>query len=428
MRDLFIAAVYASFFVYGFRAPFVLMLGYVWVDIFTPQLVSYSLLNSVPVSQIIGIAALMALLLSPPPGRVRTTFVVVMMFLLGVWMSLTLSWAVVPDAAFEKWNWAIKSVWVACLIPLFIRGRIELEALIWVILLAGMANCLPFGAKVLISGGGYGLAKGLVAANNGYGEGSTLSMFAVTLIPLCLFLMKHSQIVPPTKTVKVMLAGFIIAALLTSLGTFERTGIVCVAVLAVATILRTKYKITFVAILAVAAIAVIPLLGGGWEDRMRSITQSTDTSAMGRVAAWLWTLDFVQNHPLGGSFRVHAISDFAMRLSNGEILHIKGKAPHNILFEILGEGGIPALLIYLTIAAKTLWTFNAMRRLPASKESMWMKDLGFALLTASIIFLVGGMFIGIAFQSYFYYIVAISAVSINMRITKEMPAHGIANK
>ena len=57
MRDLLLLAVYGCFLVLGAAAPFVLALGYVWVDAFRPQEVSYGLLTSLPVSMMMGAAA-----------------------------------------------------------------------------------------------------------------------------------------------------------------------------------------------------------------------------------------------------------------------------------------------------------------------------------------------------------------------------------
>lgn len=414
MRDLLIIIVYSSFFFYGMRAPFVLLLGYVWVDIFTPQLVSYGIMQIIPVSMIIAIAALLSLIFTAPPIKLINRTPIILMFAFACWMTLTLFWAAVPEAAWEKWDWAFKGVLVACLVPLFIRGRTELEALIWTIVLAGMAHCIPFGIKVLISGGGYGQAKGLVANNTGYGEGSTLAMFSVSLIPLCFYLMKHSQIIPLNKFTKTMLGGFVIVGLLTSLGTFARTGLVCSAVLALAYFFRSKRKLLYLTIIFTASIVLVGVMGDEWSSRMETITDATESSSMGRVAAWLWAWEYVQNHQFGGSFGVSAINQFVMSLADGSLLEIKAKAFHNIYFEVLAETGFPGIIIYGLIIASTLKTANHVRASTPDHNPAWLRDLGASVLISSFIFLAGGMFIGVAFQSYFYYLAAISVVMMNI--------------
>ena len=52
MRDLIFVAFLAAFFAGGFRKPFLFVLAYVYIDIVSPQRLTYILLNSVPISLI----------------------------------------------------------------------------------------------------------------------------------------------------------------------------------------------------------------------------------------------------------------------------------------------------------------------------------------------------------------------------------------
>jgi probable O-glycosylation ligase (exosortase A-associated) len=413
MRSLFITAVYLAFFVFGVRAPFVLVLGYVWVDIFTPQYVVYGILNSLPVSMIMSGAVIFAWLLLKPSPFIRVRLQTVLVFLFGLWITLTLTWAVVPEAAYEKWNWAIKAVMFSCLVPAFFRSRVQLEALLWVILLSGMAHCLPFGAKVVLSGGGYGQALGLVGSNSGYGEGSTLAMFSVSLVPIALYLYKHG-IIFQGRLIKLILAGCAIAALLTALGTFARTGLVCTAVVAVGLFITSKRKMLFGFVLGLVLAGAVAAMGAAWSDRMSTITTAqNEASAMGRVGVWLWTLDYVKEHPLGGSFNVYFINKIEQRMEDGTILLSEGKAFHSIYFEVLGETGFPGLALCTLIALVMLRTYWKIAK-EAKGEHLWLSDLSKALIITSFAFFAGGLFIGVAFQSYFYYLVAISAILKNL--------------
>lgn len=410
MRDLFLSGVLLAFVFYGFRAPFALMLGYIWVDIFTPQLVAYGFLRSVPVSQVIGIAAIVAFLVNPPKQKVVHSSAIFVMFVFGLWMTLTLFWSVLPEAAYSKWSWAIKSIWVACLVPYFIRERVEVEALVWTILLSGIAHCIPFGLKVLISGGGYGYSLGLVSSNSGLAEGSTLAMFSVTLIPMCFYLKNNSMIFSSSRLVKFMLFGFVFLALLTSLGTFSRTGLVSAATLVFMLVLKSKRKVALSVAVALVAIALVGVMGVEWEARMRTTTDTSESSAMGRVAAWLWTMDFVSTHPLGGGFRAHYSSEYDLVLDNGNVLHIQRKAPHNIFFEVLGEGGIPGAVLYLFIVISAIYRYLKISRLQLEDGSRWIAQLSGSLLMSFTVFCVGGMFVGVAFQSYSYYLIVLSVI------------------
>ena len=67
-------------------------------------------------------------------------------------------------AGWPKWDWAFKTVMFSAFIPLVIRSRVQIEAFVQIYVLTLAANFIPFAAKVLISGGGYGRNLGLMAA------------------------------------------------------------------------------------------------------------------------------------------------------------------------------------------------------------------------------------------------------------------------
>jgi hypothetical protein len=57
VRDLVFVAFLAAFFACGFKRPFIFVLSYVYIDIVSPQRLTYVLLNSVPISLIaVGLA------------------------------------------------------------------------------------------------------------------------------------------------------------------------------------------------------------------------------------------------------------------------------------------------------------------------------------------------------------------------------------
>lgn len=415
MRSLFLLGIYLFFVFAGLRAPFLLVLGYVWVDIFTPQLISYGLLSYVPVSLILGLLTVVSVVMLPRNPDVRLRAVTVLVALFAVWMTTTLAWAVLPEPAMEKWSWAIKSVSFSCLVPFFFRNRVQVEAFIWVIVLSGMGHCIPFAVKVLVSGGGYGRPLGLIAANSGYGESSTLSMFAVSLVPMCMHLRAHSVLFARTRLFKLALLGFAVCGILTSLGTYARTGLISLGVLACALVFFSKHRLIVMVLSVVFALGVGAFMGEGWSGRMSTIADSSgESSAMGRVGVWLWTLDYVAKHPLGGSFEIYRINQIDLELGSGEVLQAAGKAFHSVYFEILGETGVPGFILYLLIVATTLIGLLRIRSRAREPDAQWIRSLCDAVIVAALIFLAGGAFIGVGFSSYFYYLGAASAMLANV--------------
>lgn len=416
MRGIFLLGVILLLLLWGFRTPFLFVLAYVWASIFTPQHVAYSVIKSLPISLIFAVLAFGALLRLKKVGYIRWRAQSIITGLLAIWMTVTLLWAVAPESAFEKWDWAIKSIAFTVIIPHFIRDRQDFEAFIWTILVAGMAHCIPFGVKVVLSGGGYGMPLGLVAGNSGYGEGSTLAMFSVSLIPMAIYLYLHQTLLPQHRLVKWMLGSFIVLLLLTAIGTYARTAAVCLAVLAASFVYYGNRRLTSVVVVFVLAGFIYPFIDVGWLDRMSSINDDTESSAMGRVAVWKWVMDYVAIHPWGGSFDMYRINSYALELSDGSVLQVARKAYHSVYFEVLGEGGFPGFVMFIAMIALTLVSFMNHRKTLAATGEVWLGDAGRYLLIATLVFLVGGAFIGIAFQSYFYYLVALSAAYANLGI------------
>jgi probable O-glycosylation ligase (exosortase A-associated) len=420
LRSIFLSLVYFSLLFLGTQAPLIFVLGYVWVDIFVPQLLAYSILPSIPVSMIMGVCVLGALFFLPRDPHIKLRAISMLTFVFVVWMTMTLMWAEVPDEAHIKWDWAVKSVAFSCLIPYFLRNRLDLEAFLWTIVISGIAHCLPFGVKVLISGGGYGKALGLVQVNYGYGEGSTLAMFSITLIPLCLYLYKWQTLITNQKLARLMLSVFIGMAFLTSLGTYARTGLISMGVLGALLVLNSRNMLRNAVFVVLAGAFAIYISSDQWVERMSTIGDGTEGSAMGRVAVWKWTLEYISTHPWGGSFESYMINETSLLLSDGSTLAVDSKAFHSVYFEILGETGIPGLLLFLTIAFLTYRSFVAFAA-PQGKESDgWRGDLGLRLKHTFLIFMAGGAFVGIGFQAYFYYLAALGAAMINLRLRPDV--------
>jgi probable O-glycosylation ligase (exosortase A-associated) len=363
---------------------------------------------------VFGILALFGFMLIKKPVHIKWRAQSIITGILVVWMTLTLAWAVAPQSALIKWDWAIKSLVFTIIIPHFLQSRRDFEAFIWTIVSSGMAHCISFGAKVILSGGGYGISLGLIGGNSGYAESSTLAMFAVSIVPMCIYLYLHQTIIPYRRLAKLMLVAFIMLALATAIGTYARTAFVCMAMLAISFIYFNKRKMRSVIFVLILGIVSYQFTTDGWLNRMSSIDDGTDSSAMGRVAVWKWVIEYVAQNPLGGSFTMYVINSYALELVDGSVIQVSGKAFHSVFFEMLGEGGVPGILLYLSLIGFSLHSFLKYRKLTPENDCGWLLDSGRYLLVSTLIFLAGGAFIGVAFQSYFYYLAALSAAYLNL--------------
>jgi putative inorganic carbon (hco3(-)) transporter len=406
LRSLWLLSVYLTVAGLGVSAPFVLTLGYVWVDTFQPQNVAYMIMNQIPVALLMGAAAVLAYVALDRRDPPRLTLPSTLQLLMAAWITLTMMWAEVPSAGWDKWNWAFKSLVFSAFIPLAIRSRIQIEAFIQIYVVSLAANFVPFGLKTLISGGGYGRNLGLLSGNAGLAEGGLLSTACLMAIPLALFLGQHSVLWPRRAMIKIAYWVVAALALVTALGTFERSAAVGLVALASYMLIRSRHKIRFAAVLILCALGIGYVTSDQWVDRISTIGDySEESSALVRVLVWKWTIGYALSHPVGGGFSAYLIN--SVTLPNGTVE--VARAFHSVFFELLGEQGWVGLGLFVALMISTLIRLRGLSKRVRDVPGMrWCSDLSDAIQSGLIAFLAAGAFVGIAFQPMCWYFVAVS--------------------
>lgn len=422
MRDLFFVGYLGLLLLMAFKRPFLFTLVYAYIDIIAPQRLSYFLLNSVPLSLILFALAFLGFLVGDDKRDVRVSPRWALLLVLLAYCGYSTTVALEPLAAQEKWSWVWKALVFAAFLPLLLKTRLRIEALALTLVLCASALIVTGGIKTALGGGGYGSLVLLVNDNSGLYEGSIISCVAIAIIPLIVWLAQHGTIFRPDWKVKIYAGALVFAALLIPVGTQARTGLVCIAVLALLFIRQTKRRFLYLAGATLIGLAAIPFLPSAFSNRMETIQDyKTDESAATRVAVWKWTWEFVQEHPFGGGFDAYRINKIRYDLpvvdENGfdtgavdrkEIVD-QGRAYHSSFFEMLGEQGFPGLILWLLIHVGGVWRMEVIARLYKKRnrpDEGWVAPLATALQNAQIIYLVGSLFVGIAFQPFVYMLIA----------------------
>ncbi|MEO0030801.1 MAG: hypothetical protein RIS94_559 [Pseudomonadota bacterium] len=423
MLNLFLTAFVAGFLVAGLRRPFLFVLAYAYIDIVAPQKVTWGFLQSVPVSLIAFICAVGAWLAAEDKNGIRVSPRQFVLLVLLVYCGLTTRTADFPVEAAEKWGWVWKALVFAMFLPLTLRTRLRIESMVLVMVLSVGVIVIGGGIKTLASGGGYGELKLLVNDNTGLYEGSIISTVAICVIPLALWLAKYGTIFKPGWMVWLFALGICFACLLMPVGTQARTGLICVAVLGVLMLRSTKRRGLYIGLIAVAGMIAVPLLPQSFTERMGTIrNHQSDQSAGTRLAVWQWTIEFAKTHPFGGgfdAFRQNSVSyDKILADTAGdnntaiktERIEEQGRAYHSSYFEMLGEQGYPGLALWLLLHIMGVAHMEVLRRRYARNPPQgfeWVTPLADALQQAQIVYLVGGAFVGIAFQPFCYMLVGL---------------------
>jgi len=419
MRDLAFVGFIAALLALGLKRPFLFVLAYIYIDTVSPQRLSYYLINSIPISLIVAVLAMGSwLLVERKEGFAFSVRQGLILALLAYAGATTLN-ADFPVDAMEKWDWAWKALVFAIFLPFTLRTRLRIEAVLLFMTLSAAAIAIVGGIKTMLAGGGYGVLNLMVDNNSGLYESSTISTVAIGLIPLIVWLARFGTIFPPDWRVKLFAAGLIFACLLIPIGTEARTGLVCIAVLGVLMLRDVRRRLLYLGGAAMLGLAAIPFLPASFTARMDTIQNvQGDQSAGTRLAVWAWTWDYAQSHPFGGGFGAYRSNRIQVRVvnaqSSGEIQTVtaqteadEARAYHSSYFEMLGEQGFPGLALFLLINGIALARLEIVRRRYRRHEGeqAWISPLATALQHFHLIYLVGSLFVGIAYQPFIWLMV-----------------------
>lgn len=423
MRDIAFVAFLFAFIGLGFRKPFLFVLCFCYIDIVAPQRLSYFLINSIPISLIVFLFAIGGWLIADDKHGTRWSGRQTVLLLLLFYCWLTTMGADFPVEAAEKWAWVWKALLWATFLPLVLRTRLRIEALTLIMLLSAATITIAGGIKTAAGGSGYGQLQLLLAENYGLYEGSTMSCVAISIIPLILWYRRHGTVFPPDWRVSLFCFALCFACLLLPVGTQTRTGLVCILVLAILSLRSVKHRFLYIAGAGLLAAAAIPFLPQSYTQRMETIQgYKADESASTRVAVWAWTWEFAKERPFGGGFQSYLQNhvrverqgtafDPANPLSTETSTYEdNARAFHSSYFEMLGEQGYPGLALWLLLHIAGLAQMERIRRRygrTRRAEEQWIAPFATALQQGHIIYLVGSLFVGIAFQPFIYMMIAL---------------------
>ncbi|MBB5705187.1 putative O-glycosylation ligase, exosortase A system-associated [Sphingopyxis panaciterrulae] len=423
MRDIAFVAFLFAFIGVGFRKPFLFILAYCYIDIVAPQRLSYFLINSIPISLIVFALAILGWLTVDDKRDTRWSGRQTLMVMLLVYCGITTMQADFPVEAQVKWDWVWKALVWAIFLPLTLRTKLRIESLILIMLLSAGSIAIAGGLKTAAGGSGYGSLQLLLNENFGLYEGSIMSTVGIAIIPLILWYRRHGTIFPPDWRVSLFCFALCFACILLPVGTEARTGLVCLVVLAILSLRSVKHRLLYMIGAGLLAVASIPFLPQSFTERMETIEgYKADQSASTRVAVWKWTWDFAKENPFGGGFDAYIQNHVRVvkaataydpdnpQEAEPSVYEEKSRAYHSSYFEMLGEQGYPGLAMWLALQVLGLVRLEQLRRRylkTRRAEEQWIAPLAVALQQGHIVYLVGSLFVGIAFQPFIYMMLAL---------------------
>jgi probable O-glycosylation ligase (exosortase A-associated) len=428
MIDIVFIAFILFVMMLGMRRPFVWVILYVYISILAPQRIGYGIIQDIPVALIAFGAAFGGWLIIDNKTGAKFTLRQLLILLLLVYCFWTTGRADFPLNAAMKWDWVWKALLFGIFLPLTLTTRLRIEAMALTIILTVGAIVISTGMKTVLGGGGYEQLKFFVRDNSGIYESSTLATVAIALVPFILWFTKHGTIFKPDWRVKLFAGALIFSSLLIPIGTEARTGLLCIAALGLILLRDVKRRFMFLAAAGVLGMAAVPFLPQSYYDRMATLGEvGGDESASTRLAVWKWTFEYSKTKPQGGGFDAFRGNSFEYEMpvkdevgntTSVEYREVvdEGRAYHSSFFEMLGEQGYPGLAIWLLLHGLGVIQMELIRRRwqnRTAKGETWQAPMAKALQAASLIYLVGATFQGIAYQPIVLMIVGLQIALVN---------------
>jgi probable O-glycosylation ligase (exosortase A-associated) len=193
-------------------------------------------------------------------------------------------------------------------------------------------------------------------------------------------------------------------SVLAILFTFSRGGLLTLGVVGALLALHLRRPGLLVAVLLAAGAFFFltpPQFQESYMERAGSIASfEQDPSAMGRLEAWELSWKVFLDHPWVGvgpdnfplAARAYADATYT-------------RVAHSALFQLLAEGGLPAVLLFALLLGTAIWRLQAVR---AASDDAWARTWARMLQISIIGYVVGSVFLNMAYFDLIYHLVALS--------------------
>ncbi len=406
MRDILITVVILGLVPFILRSPRLGAYVWAWLAMMNPHRAAFGFARNLPFSQLIAVSTLIAFLFSrerrPFPLNNITTVYLLFIF----WMSVTSLFALSPpEMVLARWVFVLKIHLMLLVTLMLIRGREQIERLIWVVTLSIGFYGFKGGIWTVIGGGSgrvWGPAGSMIEENN------ALGLALVMLVPLMYYLYRVSS----KRLVRFGLIFLVIATCFSILGSQSRGALLALVGMAFFLALKSTRPIQMSILLGALLIGAMLFMPESWSNRMGTIkTYEQDSSAMSRIYAWktMWALAL--DRPLvGGGFESDNLAVYALYAPERVGDYVGGAVyvAHSIYFQALGEHGFPGLILYLLLGLFTWRKASKIARQAKDDPELasWVPLLMRMVQVSLAGFAAGGAFLSLVYFDLPYYIVA----------------------
>lgn len=374
--------------------PWVGVLGLAVLGILHPQNYGGALLRDVPVYGLLFVVTLGAALRDQYQQRTWPAFFWDWrLLLLGLLGAVFLASTVNSINPWMAWPHLVEVAKIApplLLLLWLINTREKLHFLLLAMGLSIAAVALKGGYWALITGFQdrvYGPPGSQIGGNNEFAIASAMAL------PLLMIGVRSAYPV----WVRTVLIGAVVLGYVATLTSWSRGGLLSLAAVTIAMLAFSKRRHWGLAGVVVGMVALGLVMPETWFERMGTIGADTaDASAQNRLNVWGMGVDFMRAHPLlGGGFEGWIFAT----LTQGMPLDW-----HNAYIEVGTEHGLLGLALWLVLLVGTMMDLALCAHLGLRKRDDWLYTSGGMLLAGMVAYVVGAMFLGIAYWEFLYWL------------------------
>jgi len=403
IRDAIITLIIFGAIPFILKKPYWGILSWNWLAFMNPHRYTWEFAYNFRFGLVVAATTLLSLFVYQGRKRIPWNAPVVLMLLLGIWVSITTLVALNPAGARAEWERFIKIIIMVFAAMVVIDTRRKLDGLVWVICLSLGFYGVKGGIFTLVHGGAYvvgGPPGSFIEGNN------ELAFALIMTFPL----MRYLQLQASRRYVRIGLWVAMALSAVSIVGSYSRGAFLAGGAMVFLLAWRSRRRAAMIIAIALLIPSLFVFMPEKWHERMESIRNyQEDASAMGRINAWRFAWNLAQDHPiLGGGANVFTPQLFYRYAPKPENFH----DAHSIYFEMLAEQGFVGLALFLGVGIGTLVAAQAMRkRVKGRPGFLWAYDLSSMCQTTIVGYAVGGAFLGLSYWDLPYTVVAIVAIS-----------------
>lgn len=400
MRDIALTLLVFGSLPFILRRPYIGVLMWSWLSYMNPHRLTYGFAYYMPYAQIVAVTLFLSLFFTKEKLSIPRDKILSFWLAFIIWMGVSTIFAIYAESASIQLVKVFKIQLITLFTLMLVTNAERINQLIWVIVLSIGFFSTKGGLFTLMTAGAHrvwGPPGSYIEENN------SLAVATLMVIPLMIYLYQLH------KNNQWLQRGILVAVVLSTVSVFgSQSRGALVAVTAVGLFFWLKSKAKFASGLAIVLLGVLILsfMPATWFSRMDSIQNyEEDTSAMGRLNAWEYSINLANDRLTGGGFESWSTATFIRWAPNPQDVH----AAHSIYFGVLADHGWPGLLLLLLILLLAWLSLSKTIRLTHNDSNYSNQNLMARMLQVSLIaYASGGAFLSLAYFDLPWHIIAIA--------------------